>query len=378
MGGRGVVTLVGADSTKYRDGADEPAEALLERARDDGLDGVAFRSMFELSPTLDPRELADVAATARDLGLRIEGGLGKVNPYATPEAPELRRFGGGDLLAAYRTIIERAASIGVTELWCATANYKFEFDSRFAFDRFRTDVDWAEQLDATAEFLERLAPIARDNGVHLNLETHEEITSREVVALVERVGDDAVGVTFDTANVWVRGEDALAAAHRVAAYVRATHVRDAALVIDGGRMHRFLAAIGEGVVDWHPVIDALSKGARDRGVDLMFSIEGVLKTRGRMAADVHDLDWRAGHPDVTDDELRGVVEAASAYTERGAQGHAPTYDQLSAPVDAAERRRLFERCRDELRSLLATISTENDTDEQPPHPHPLTTRGETR
>jgi sugar phosphate isomerase/epimerase len=61
-----------------------------------------------------------------------------------------------------------------------------------------------------------LAPVLREQGCRIDLETHEEITTHEVVALISAVGPDVLGVTFDPANVVVRGEDPLAAAQRVA------------------------------------------------------------------------------------------------------------------------------------------------------------------
>ena len=40
----------------------------------------------------------------------------------------------------------------------------------------------------------------------MNIETHDEITSFEILRLIERVGADCVGVVFDTANGLQRGE----------------------------------------------------------------------------------------------------------------------------------------------------------------------------
>ena len=57
-----------------------------------------------------------------------------------------------------------------------------------------------EQLQASEKFLRKLAPFARDLGVHMNLETHEEITSFELVRLVEAVGPDVLGIVFDTSG----------------------------------------------------------------------------------------------------------------------------------------------------------------------------------
>ncbi len=94
----------------------------------------------------------------------------------------MRELGGGDYRRGMIMMMEAAAEVGCQDLWVATANYKPRLPGYFVFDRFRTDVTWTEQLAATERFLHSLAPAARDLGCHLNLETHEEITSFELAA----------------------------------------------------------------------------------------------------------------------------------------------------------------------------------------------------
>ena len=106
---------VGVDSTKLADSRGARGEHLLARSAELGLDGVYFRSIFELSATLDQGELDAVMDAARELGQRVEAGAGKVNPFATPEAPAIRAFGGGDYLHAMRRMIEAAASVVIHE-----------------------------------------------------------------------------------------------------------------------------------------------------------------------------------------------------------------------------------------------------------------------
>ena len=113
---------------------------------------------------------------------------------------------------------------------------------------------WEEQLQATERFLKKVAPIARDLGIHMNVETHEEITTWEVVRLVEAVGPDVMGVTFDVANVLQRGEDPVAAAHRVGRYVRQTHLKDFALMFVEEGILRQARPCGQGVVDYDTIL----------------------------------------------------------------------------------------------------------------------------
>ena len=165
----------------------------LERAKELGLSGVFFGGVLDMSPTLDPGFLRTLRARADELGLYIETSLGKINPYASAEAPELRTIGDGDIMLGFRRMIEAAAAINCKELLVLPANFKPIYRGRLACDRFRTDVTWTEQLAATQKVLEKLAPLARDLGVHLNIETHDEITSFEIVRMVEAVYADVSG-----------------------------------------------------------------------------------------------------------------------------------------------------------------------------------------
>jgi sugar phosphate isomerase/epimerase len=342
---------IGVDSTKLADSRGARGEDLLARSAELGLEGVFFRSILELSPTLDPGELDAAMAAARALGQRVEAGAGKVNPFATPEAPAIRALGEGDYLRAMRMMIEAAASAGITELWSATANYQFRLDGLYAFDRFRTDVEWSEQLAATERFLQRLAPILRDAGVHLNLETHEEITTFELVRLVESVGPDVLGITFDTANVLVRGEDPVAAVHRAAPYIRSTHIRDAALLFRPEGVARILQPVGEGVIDWDRLLDPL------RDHDLMLSIEGVVESsRAEMTLQIYDERWQAGHPDLDVREAFEIVRLTTGYEARVAAGVAPGWAELHTPVGDGESLDFILRSAQALRDLLASAS----------------------
>ena len=142
-----------------------------------GLDGVLVRTLYELSPTLDPGLLREVVAAASGLGLYLEMGVGKVNPYMTAELPEIRRLGDGSYLAGMERMIEAAAAIGCHELWTATGNFQAGLPGLHKNDRYRRDAPWADQMAATEHLLVQLTPVLRACGSHLNLETHEEITT---------------------------------------------------------------------------------------------------------------------------------------------------------------------------------------------------------
>lgn len=308
---------VGTDSTKLPGAFTHDAHWVIERVAELGLDGVFFRDILDLSPTLDARELADVAAAAAERGLYLEAGAGKVNPFAMPEDARTRGLGDGDWLTGMRRKLEAAAGCGIREVWAATTNYQFRLRGLRACDRFRTDVSWPEQLAATARVLGMLRPALLDLGLHLNLETHEEISSFEVVRLVEESGPDAFGITFDSANVVVRGEDPVEAARRVAPYTRQTHLRDVVVVPNQHGIGRLITPIGEGVIDWDGMLNALASApARNYSIEGLFP--GMREDPGtEMSLFVDDPEWRASHIDLSDAELAWARDHADAFASAG-------------------------------------------------------------
>jgi sugar phosphate isomerase/epimerase len=282
-----------------------------------------------MSPTLDHGEMREIKAHADSLGMYVESGLGKVNPYASPEAPELRAAGDGDILLGFRRMLEACRAADISEVWIGTANFKSQYHGYWCYDRYRTDVTWEEQLQASERFLHKLAPIARDLGIHMNVETHEEITTFEVVRLVEAVGPDVMGVTFDTANVTHRGEDPVAAAKRIAPYVRQTHMKDVvhAFVEEGAL--RQVRPCGQGLIDFETILPLLYQ----HNPTLNLSIENP-NTHGRMIMQIYDPVWQGSHPDLGVGEFAEFIRLTRLCEEKIAAGAWPSLDAYDAiPFD---------------------------------------------
>ena len=102
-------------------------------------------------------------------------------------------------------------------------------------------------------------PRSRDPGIHINVETHEEITTFEVVRLVEAVGPDVMCVTFEIANVIQRGESPVMAAQRVAPYVRQTHLKDVVMVFVADGVQKQQRPCGEGLIDYDAILPLLAR-----------------------------------------------------------------------------------------------------------------------
>ncbi|MDU0363308.1 sugar phosphate isomerase/epimerase family protein [Rhizobium sp. 25PS6] len=314
---------LGIDSIKLPEAKKRGPLASLDHVKELGLAGIFFSTALDMSPDLDTGLLREIRAKADDLGLYLESGIGKINPYCSAEEPALRAAGGGDIIAGFTRIIEASAAIGCYELWVAPGNFKSEYRGRLANDRFRTDVTWEEQLLGIEKVLRKLAPVARANGAHMNIETHDEITSFEILRLIEKVGDDCVGVVFDTANGLQRGEHPVFAAKRLAPHIRQTHIKDAYVGRAPGGLDFQARPVGGGIVDFATILPILA----DANPVLNLSLEVAQsvadrprKANPRQCIEIDDPIWRAGHPDLTADELAAYMAMVDAYEKRVASG----------------------------------------------------------
>jgi sugar phosphate isomerase/epimerase len=337
---------LGVCGRKFPDAARLGPEGVLDRVHELGFEGVFFRSILDLDPQLNPHHVSALRNRADDYGLYFEVGLGRVNPFNTAESPEVRALGKGDYRQGMERMIRAAHAIGCTELWADTANSQNGSWGLHAIDRFRTDVTWPDQLAATQRFLESLAPVLRELGSRINLETHEEITTHELLGLIEALGPDVLGVTLDLANVVIRGEDPLAATRRVAPYVHLSHMRDVILYFTPHGIARQIRACGEGVIDWSTVLALLEPHVPD----LNLSVENT-SVRNDNCIDLYDPRWQASHPDLAIDEVLTLVRHAYDTEARIRRGDIVDQDEYYPPdgLSADEQVAFIRRCHDHLR-----------------------------
>ncbi len=324
---------LGIDGQKLPEAKKRGPLKSLEHVKELGLGGIFFSTVLDMSETLDKGELADIRAKADELGLYLEAGVGKINPYCSSEAPEFRAIGGGDVILGFTRMIEASAAIGCHELWVSPGNFKSEYRGRLANDRFRTDVTWDEQLLGIEKVLLILAPVARAHGVHLNMETHDEITSFEILRLIEKVGEDCMGVVFDTANGLQRAEHPVFAAKRVAPYVRQTHIKDAYVGNATGGLDFQTRPVGRGIVNFTEIIPVLAKANPNLNLSLEVaaSVEDKpRKANPRQCIEINDPTWRAGHPDLTAEELEAYLGLVDTFEKRVAAGEIPDWETYEA------------------------------------------------
>jgi sugar phosphate isomerase/epimerase len=118
--------------------------------------------------------------------------------------------------------------------------------------------------DEAARMLEQALPDFESAGVTLALETYEQISTTDLVGLVERVGSDRLGICLDPANVVAGLELPKDAVERCAPLTRNVHVKDFAFARQDGWVGFTYsgAPMGEGLHDYRHLLETVTPEAR--------------------------------------------------------------------------------------------------------------------
>jgi len=298
-----------------------------------GLEGAQFGGLRGLSPKLDSGELKALRARADELGLYSHVSVSvNCNPHLAGLPPDQH-------YEQIRSDIEAAAACGWHELHGTTGGGN---------ERYEHPVRWTQQLLDTADLMRRLGPVLRQHQSRISIETHGDVSTFELVRLIEDCGPDIVGICLDTANVLCQCEDPVLAARRAAPYTHLTHLKDGAVsFIDTGYRRQTLPA-GRGVLDWRSILPALA----EYEPDLPLSIEDH-----KWLFDFHVFDdqWIRLHPDLTREEFARVMQLAWRCQKRiiaGTLPHPETYEKKPHVEEMEER---LGAGRDYLKGLLKEL-----------------------
>ncbi|KFL31051.1 hypothetical protein JP75_11965 [Devosia riboflavina] len=287
----------------------EPFE-VLKRAAALGASEVTFYSLFELSSTLDKGALGELKAEADRLGIAIGASLDWLNPLRLDRHGRELELGHGELSRGVARLLETGASLGMADMFFTIGTLE---------DRAG---NWAAQLDAVGALLVGLRPNLADLGMRALVKTHEEITSYECLALIERVGADRLGVSYDPVNMLVRIEDPIAAAKRLAPHIAQVHVDDAILrPEEPGSIRRHLVPAGEGIIDWGAIFALVPKAKR------LIELHN-----GQFAMPVFDTDWLKSQPYIDLCEYAGLVGKAVGKREPEVADQGKNGDRLAAAI----------------------------------------------
>jgi sugar phosphate isomerase/epimerase len=298
-----------------------------------GFEGIGFRSLLQLSETLDAGKLKAARQYAGELGLFLDFGLGWVNPFTALTKPEVWALGEGDYCLAVERQLRAAQAMGCKEIVAEIAGVKGPYRGRYAFDRFRTDVAWETQLSASQDFLLKLHPTLADCGMRIDLENHEDLTTHELLRLVEKVGSETLGIALDVANLTVMGEAPVEGSSRLAPFVHLAHIKDIFLIPTEKGLLRQMRPAGEGVIEWETILPGIY--CHDPNVHLL-----VEDHKGLIQIDVHDTQWRSHYPELDEKEiaiLLGLAEKSRQRVERGEIEPPEPYEAIPYPVQRVQR-----------------------------------------
>ena len=279
----------------------------LDWLKDHRFAGGQFGQLKSLSQTLDPAELKKVRAYADELELYTDVSVSSCNVYRVDQPID-------EYQKDVTRQIELAAECGWHELHTAFGGGE---------ERYVDAVSWVDQIAHAASFIRSLAPVLRAHESRINIETHGDITTFEVIRLIEDVGPDIAGFCLDTANLFCQCEHPTRGAQRAAPYVHMTHIKDAMITFTDTGYRRQSLPPGRGVLDWRAILPILA----EYEPNLKLSIEDH-----KWLFDFHVFDphWLRLHPDLTKEEFASVMQIAWKCQQRMMSGELPVPEEYNA------------------------------------------------
>ncbi len=278
-------------------------EETLEFARTHGMEGVQFLEPAAIDAGLDPERLSGFRRRADAMGLYLEVGLFSPNPVRRARE-QGRPMSAGDVARDLGPHLEAIAALG-----CRHARV-YVGDRH---DRFRSDVTWEAQVEATLEVLYLLTPRLLDLDVKLAIENHADFTAGELLELLGRLDSRAFGVTLDTGNLLMRLDDPVAAVAQLAPWVLTTHIKDAILAFTPRGLCWQARPVGSGIL---PMPDLLALLIQARP-GLPLTIELHPRTYD---LPIFESKWLSHFPALTSQSLASVVRLAVLCEGLYAQG----------------------------------------------------------
>lgn len=255
-------------------------------------EGVAFSGLQpEHQAALDAAALERLKAFAGERGLYLEWGGAQHVPR------DLETWSRKDIADGNREAIRQALAVGARIIRSCSGGLMRWHDEAPATETL---------LRETAQALCAQAPMWRDAGLTLAIETHFEFTSHELLRILEmceaRPGG-WLGICLDTMNLLTMLEEPVAATRRLLPWVVSTHVKDGAVALDASGFTTFPTPLGAGVIDLPAIVDLVASLGRP----VHFSVEDH---GGSFLLPVFDPAFLSKFPDLTTEEFASLTALA--------------------------------------------------------------------
>lgn len=203
-------------------------DALRDAASHDGVDLFQICDHLPLDTASDER-LSAIRTLATDLGLVLEVGTRGTQP---------------EHLARYLHVAQQLGATLVRSMW--------------------TSGDDQPDAAETERRLRQALPAYERAGVTLALETYEVVATADLVAVVEAIGSDHLGICLDPANTVARLEHPAEVVAAAAPHTRNWHVKDSAFTRSPGWVGFQYTGVrtGTGILDYAAVRAAIDPDRR--------------------------------------------------------------------------------------------------------------------
>lgn len=260
------------------------------------------------------------------------------------ELAELRaRLEGLEMLPVIATGLMNAPAKRV--LHAATAlgapTVRTALSSVLCGDRAALGQGWPKLVDDVRTRLFQAAALAREAGITLAIENHQDFGSRELVSLCEEAGG-GVGICYDTGNSFPVAEAPLNFTRRVAPWVRHIHLKDYRVQATDEGFRLVRVAGGEGAVPFEEIVAMVREASPD--VTAAIEIAALEARHVRLLT----REWWHSYAPMTAEELAACLAA----TRRNKLGEEADY---RTPWERGEDSALAEFELDEVRRSAANF-----------------------
>lgn len=215
---------------------------LLDKVIEYNLEGMQLGAHELLDRPVEYRQ--EVLAKIRKHNLYIDVGGSGVNPRNSGKSV-------AEMVELWKPLFPIAAEFGSKSMGTCFGLYH---------ERTMTSPTFSEMYEMTTQVLKALMPMAKDYGVAVCMENHIDLTTDELVQLMETVDSEFVGIQLDTANALGLFEDPIYAAEKLAPFAKTTHFKDTCIYpTDEGFNWNGGAPLCTGLVDLVTVTKLLFK-----------------------------------------------------------------------------------------------------------------------